>query len=230
MLVAMNTYAALPGLYLGGQVGWGNVTDSGISRQEMGDLIESAIGNDNYTIHTFNGTTSGTGLAGRVYIGYQIGCFFAAELGWTKFNSLPIAATARAVDENNGAPIFVSTSGTLKVSAFDFVGKGIVPLPYHFNVYGKLGIGYVEGRSNSSVFFNDNGVFKTSTSESGGDITRRFFPTFGLGVAYDFRPDIEVDLSWNRIQKIGNSQELGSTDFFSLGLAFHFDKWGVFYQ
>jgi len=226
-LVAINSYAAWPGIYLGGQVGWGNVNETGISRQDMGDLINSAISSDNFTFRSFNGTTNGNGLAGRVFTGYQFGCFGALEFGWTKFNNLPVNATANVLDHNTSSTALASSSGTIKVDAFDLVGKAIIPLRYHFNAYGKLGLAYLEGRSNASVTVRENGN-KSASDNANSDITGRFFPTFGLGIAYDFRPDIEMDLSWSRIQKMGDSQEIGSADFISLGLAFHFDKWCVF--
>ncbi len=237
LAVVENTYAAYPGLYLGGQAGWGNVSDTGISQQDMGDLITTSIDTGNFTIQSFNGTNNGNGLAGRVFIGYQYGCLAAAEFGWTKFNSLPVKANATLFDHKANLPGSASASGTMHISAFDFVGKGIVPLPYNFNVYGKLGLAYLQAWSNASAAVTERLVVapppgsattNSSTGNIGDDITSRFFPTFGVGLAYDVRPDIEFDLSYNRIQKIGSSPELGSTDFISLGIALHFDKYGVY--
>ncbi len=225
-LITLNANAALPGIYLGGQAGWGYVNDSGISQQDMGDLITSALNYSNFTINTISGTTSGGGLAGRVFGGYQFGCNLAVEFGWTKFNSLPVKATASGNDLQTGDNFVASTSGTLKVDAFDLVAKGIMPLRYGFNVYGKLGMAYLESKSNASAVVTEPSL--TNASASNMDNTNRFFPTFGIGIALDVRPDIEWDLSYNRIQKIGHSEELGSTDFISLGLLFHFDKWGVY--
>jgi len=226
LITTMNAHAALPGIYLGAQGGWGNVSDTGISRQFMGELVSEALDEGDFTFTSFKGNTSSNGAAGRLYVGYQFGCMSALEFGWMRFNSVPVKATATLFDRGSGFPGTVDSSGTIKMNAFDLVGKGILPLRYNINVYGKLGLAYLEGRTNASAAVTENGV--VSGADNNSDITSRVFPTFGLGIAYDFRPDIEMDVSWNRIQKVGHSEALGSTDLISIGLALHFDKWCIF--
>lgn len=218
-IICANSYAAQPGLYLGAQLGWANVSQTGISSADMGNMIGNAIGNGNFTVTSFNGTTSGNGLGWRVFGGYQLGYNWAAEIGWAVYPNLPIPATATGIDHNTGLPFTVSTSGTYKTAAFDLVGKYIVPLRCNFNVFGKLGLAFVVGRSNEGAEISE---VDFSESANDNDTVNRLFPTFGIGVGYDFRPDISADLSYNRIQKVGNSDQLGSIDFISLGMALHF--------
>jgi len=218
-VVGMSAYAAQPGFYVGGQMGWGNVTQTGISSGEMGQLISGALNDSNYTTTTFRGASNGNGFAWRVFGGYQVGYHFAAEMGWTVFPHLPIDARATGIDLDTGQPFVAGTKGTFKTSAFDLVGKYIFPLPCQFNVYGKLGLAFVVGNYNESVTLSEPGL--TSTADDDGT-TNRLYPTAGIGLGYDFRPDISADLSYSRIQKVGNSEQLGSINVVLLALILHF--------
>ncbi|VVC76560.1 hypothetical protein AQUSIP_18760 [Aquicella siphonis] len=219
LMSGTQSHAAQPGLYLGGQLGWGNVTESGVSRGDMGQMINEALGYGNFTVTNFKGTTDETGFAWRVFGGYQIGYHWAAEIGWTLFPRLPIDAYASGDDHTTGLPYQAGTSGTFKTSAFDLVGKYIYPLPCCFNLYGKLGLAYLTGRSNMSVNVSETGLVATADDS---DITNRLYPTGGIGLGYDFRPDISMDLSYTRIQRVGNSHQLGSMDLVLLAMALHF--------
>jgi OmpA-OmpF porin, OOP family len=225
LITCVNAYAAQPGLYLGAQGGWANLNQMGISSADMDTLISNAIFINNFTRTSFNGTTSGNGAGWRVFGGYQLGYNWAAEIGWAVYPNLPINATAAGVHNLTGDPFHVATSGTFQTSVFDLVGKYIRPLPCNFNIYGKLGLALVVGRSNEQAQVITSDIldgFTFSEFASESDKTSRLFPTFGIGVGYDFRPDISADVSYNRIQKVGSSEELGSIDFFSLSLGFHF--------
>jgi|SRR5579885_427828 hypothetical protein len=225
LITCVNTHAAQPGLYLGVQGGWANLNHMGISSADMDSLIADAIGNGNFTRSAFTGTTSGNGAGWRVFGGFQMGYNWAAEIGWAVYPNLPIRAAAAGVHNDTGNPFRVSTSGTFKTSVFDLSGKYIRPLPCNFNIYGKLGLAYVEGRSHEQAQVTTTdilGRFTISQYSTDDDWTDRLFPTFGIGVGYDFRPDISADVSYNRIQRVGNPEELGSIDFISLALAFHF--------
>jgi len=82
--------AAQPGLYLGGQAGWGYVHDSGISSGDMDHMIGEALDHFNFTTSSFNGTNSDGGFAWRVFGGYQIGYHWAVEAGWSQFENLSV--------------------------------------------------------------------------------------------------------------------------------------------
>lgn len=174
--------AALPGFYLGGQAGWG----------------------DTHYNSDATGATSkkDTGLAGRIFTGYQFDQNWAAELGYTRFHN----STATY---NLGAGAGNATI-TLKEQAIDLVGKGILPLQDGFALYGKLGAAWLDAKASAS-----------NATIEGSDTEHKILPTFGVGLSYDITPNVPVDISWNRIQKVGNTN-LESTDFFSLGIAYNF--------
>src|SRR5690348_14285177 len=71
--------AALTGPYIGGQLGYGNV--------HQGNFASSAV-TDNApgTIVSSGNSSKDTGLAGRIFGGYQINQNFAAEMGYSKFH------------------------------------------------------------------------------------------------------------------------------------------------
>jgi OOP family OmpA-OmpF porin len=169
--------AALPGYYVGGQLGWANT--------HLDDNIPSGI------------TVDDTGLAGRLFTGYQFNQNFAAELGYTHFSKSDVKVTG------------FGKIGDIKEYAVDLVAKGIMPLNNGISLYGKLGPAWLKGDASNSL----DG---TSSDES------KVYPTFGVGVSYDLTPNVPVDLSWNRIQRVGGSDNIPSTDLFSLGIAYNF--------
>jgi len=221
-LIASCTFAARPGLYLGGQAGWGNVHDSGISEGDMGHMIGEALGEFNFTINSFNGTTSDSGFAWRVYGGYQIGYNWAVEAGWAQYSNLSIDATAAGIDNATGVPYTVGTSsGIFKTTAFDVVGKYMYAIPYFcpLHIFGTLGLAFVTGHTEPVMAVTEAGIV------SGGEdviTATKVYPTFGIGLSYDLRNDISADLFYSRIQKVGDSDHLGSIDMVTLGMALHF--------
>lgn len=211
--------AAQPGYYLGGALGWGHVSNSGISKSDMSDLIESALGYPNFTFNSFDGDSSGSGFAWRVYGGYQFGYYWAGEMGWSIYPRLSVKATASGDDLITALPYGAGTEGTFKTGVFDAVVKGIYPLPCNFTIYGKLGLAFVTGWANESVTVTETNLSATAENN---DTYTRLFPTAGVGVTYDFRPDMSLDLAYSRVQEVGESEQLGSLDMVSLGLVLHF--------
>jgi opacity protein-like surface antigen len=200
---AVNVNAAVNGPYVGGQLGYGNVHQGGI-----GDRVDSidgvAISNSGRT----------TGVAGRVYIGYQVMQNFAAELGYSKFSNANSKSSVHVEDADAVA------KGSIKTDAFDLVGKGIIPLPMGFDVYGKAGIAYMTGKGTAS--YTQQVAGETVFSVKGSETQHHIYPTFGAGVGYDVTKNIVTDVSWNRIQKTGSSSDLESTDLFAVGVAYNF--------
>jgi len=149
--------------------------------------------------HIFQDETGGgthdTGLAGRGFVGFQFNPNIAVEGGYTRFKKATV----------NGV------SGGISASAVDLVAKGIIPLENNFSIFGKLGAAELYEHLNITAM----GVNFSKTEH-------KLYPTASLGVNYDITPQVSTDLSWTRIQKIGHSSDINSTDFFGLGLAYHF--------
>ncbi|MHB1949822.1 MAG: outer membrane beta-barrel protein [Gammaproteobacteria bacterium] len=204
----LNANAALKGPYVGGQLGFGNVHQDTFTAPSTSIFLTSgASGKD-------------TGIAGRVYFGYLINCYAGAELGYSKFSNTNTKLYATQIDDITGGTITHYASGTIATDAFDLVGKGIIPFQNGFNLYGKLGVAYLRGAANINYSMTEPGVYNSHTHDS--EDAHKFFPTFGLGVGYDVTQHVSSDVSWNRIQKVGNSSQLNSTDLFAVGLAYNF--------
>lgn len=202
-IMATNVSAAEAGPYIGGQIGYGNVHQGGFSNTQ---LSEVGIVSSN--------TSSDSGVAGRVFGGYQINQYFAAELGYSKFSN----ATAKTTVQTS--PFSSATlDGTIKTYAVDLVGKAILPLQCGFNIYGKAGAAYLSETADVTATINTPGGairIKESDKES------HVYPTFGAGVGYEVTKNIVADVSWNHIQVVGNSTDLKNTDLVAVGLSYNF--------
>jgi opacity protein-like surface antigen len=147
-----------------------------------------------------------SGLAGRLFAGYQFNSYFSTELGWTKFHN---ATTSVEYDW------FSTHNYTVKTNALDLVGKASYPVTSNIDLYGKLGVAYV--MQNTDANFNAWGIgHHMSWNESA------FLPTYGVGGSYHFTPKLAMDVSYNRIEKVGNTS-IGSSDFVGAGLTYSFN-------
>lgn len=141
------------------------------------------------------------GIAGRIYAGYQFNQYVAVEAGATKFSNMTSKGTIEGM----------RLKGTVKTYAADLVAKGILPLQNGISIYGKAGAAYLHEKAHASI-----AGFSSSETES------KVLPTFGVGTSYDINSNLVADLSWNRIQKVGHSHGLNSTDLVAVGLGYSF--------
>ncbi len=197
--------AALPGAYLGAEMGWGDVHEGAFANAPV---MQNAPG----PIVSFSNSGKDTGFAGRVFGGYQFTPNWAAELGLSRFTVAEARATATTATGN------AIGSGTIKTSALDLVGKGILILRQCISLYGKLGLAYIATNGNVNV---TQTVGSTVTGSSFSQIARKVYPTFGVGMSYDITQNLVTDVSWNRIQKTGNGS-IPNTDLVGVGLSYYF--------
>ncbi|MFM2322283.1 MAG: hypothetical protein RLZZ225_436 [Pseudomonadota bacterium] len=146
-------------------------------------------------------------LAYRLGFGYQFDQHWAIEFGYRHFSHNNIS-----IGTNN-----YNASASTKENAFDFVGKAIVPLSCKLDLYAKLGVAYLRPNSQGSSTFTNSPYSAFASSYS-----NTLEPTFGVGISYALKPNVPVELSWNRIQKLGGSNHAPSSDFYSLGVAYYF--------
>lgn len=196
------TVASLAGLWIAGASAATAGTsylglDLGAGKIRPGAGLQTGASNPNNMLQM----NSAINAAGRLFSGYQVNENFAIESGITKFGN----ATAKGV--------YNQSKVTVKTYAVDLVGKAILPLDYGFNVYGKAGAAYLNQKANSHSTDTVTGI-NYSSNQSAGAI----YPTFGAGVGYEITNNVSTDLSWNRIQKVGHSNKLGSTDL--VGVSF----------
>jgi OOP family OmpA-OmpF porin len=191
------TLASLAGLFIATSA---SAANNGIylgGAAGWGDTYQSNVASE------LNGThTNSSGFSGRVFEGYQFTENFGLEAGYTKFHD---------VNLNNDT---IDLDTKLKSYSVDVVGKGMVPLTNGFGLFGKLGVAYLNEAFDGSVT-RDGDMFNAGASIS------KVLPTFGAGVSYDINKNVVADVSWMRIQAVGNTA-LNSTDTAMLGLSYHF--------
>jgi OOP family OmpA-OmpF porin len=206
VLGVMAANAAAPGVYVTGQVGYADT--------HMGDKtnISGFNAKDN--------NLSNNGLAGRLAIGYQFNQNFAVEagylqLGQTKANdllNLPI-----------NLPKIGLTDSSLKLrqNAIDLVGKGIIPVASNVNVYGKLGVAYVNTTIEVTAKVTGVPTVSVNLNDSFNVAKHKWAPEAAVGVSYDITPNVSVDTSWTHIQPLGNDKP-GNIDFVAVGVGYNF--------
>jgi OOP family OmpA-OmpF porin len=206
--LAVSSFAASQGPYVGAQLGYGKVQQS----------------SDSFTT-SFPFNVKNTGVAGRVFAGYQVNENFAGELGWTRFTNVNGKGSATVLTPATLFPVptFTTTTvvsnGYIQNNAIDLVAKGIYAVTDKVKVYGKLGAAYVMSRETVNTTFTTNNVVvksKATQSES------KILPTAGVGVSYDFTNNVAADVSYTRIQKVGKTNLVSSSDFFGAGLTYSF--------
>lgn len=147
-----------------------------------------------------------TGLAGGGNLGYQFNCNFAAEAGYTQFSTTDISQ-----DIYPGYTL----NSHINEYAIDLVGKGIIPLQNGFSLFGKLGGAYVNANDSSHKLIIGNYVY--SNANSAHDI----YPTGSVGISYDITPNLPVDLTYTRIQRVDGGS-IASTNYVGVGLTYNF--------
>lgn len=142
---------------------------------------------------------SNNGFAARFYWGYQFVDYLAIEVGYGYYSP-------ETYNIPNG------NSPEVRIQALDFVGRGILPLWWDFNVYGKAGA--------ALVFYSKGGLLAPSATEGHNDgisgMTMR--PEVGVGVSYSFTHNWSIDISATRIMK---GSAVPNSDMYAIGLTYH---------
>lgn len=196
LLTTTGAFAAINGIYLGGQLGFGDTYQS----------PQNAA---------FNARASGGsgGLAGRIFGGYQFTQYIAAEMGYTKFSNSNVTYT-------DYSTFFATTyrgSVPIESYAIDLVAKGTLPLQNGFSLFGKLGVAYINEFAGNVTIYNASGTHAENFYINDDTL----LPTFGLGAGYDVTQNLTTDVSWMHIQHTGTSN-IQSTDLVAAGVSYHF--------
>jgi len=215
--VATNASATGIGAYVGGQLGDGFTHQGGISISDMNRDLGALMAVSNN--HILSNTARDSGLAGRLFGGYQFSPNWAAELGYTKFSNATADRVFSSTSTTTPLHPNIDSHSTIKTYAVDLVGKGILPLPHNFSLYGKLGVAYLSEIENQTGSTTISGVSSVATFHNS---EHKIYPTYGVGVSYDVTQNIATDLSWTRIQRVNGDRYLSNTDLLGLGLSYHF--------
>lgn len=188
--------AEMAGFYAGAQLGYGN------THINTGNLVTVNNGALPVALPDLNNWA----IAYRLSFGYQLNQNLAVEVGYRRFSNTNITAAAAN---------YLATASSQE-RAFDLTGKAILPLTTELSAYGKLGVAYV--KANSQGYASTTGSY----TSSGNSYANTLEPTFGLGISYALKPNVPVEFSWNRIQKVGGGNHAPSSDFYALGVSYYF--------
>jgi len=145
---------------------------------DKGAYVEANVGGSYGTFSFFDYSTTTSAIGGNLNAGYQFNRYFAAEVGYTYFG------------------------GDLDLSMGNISAKGILPLNEKFNLFAKLGAGYMA----------------PNTGGEGGGLG---VATYGIGAAYAITPSLDIN---TQFQGAWMWQGFGSSTFglVSGGLTYHF--------
>lgn len=196
LAMTQNVQAEMPGFYAGAQLGYAN------THINTTDLVTVNNGISSVRLPGLNNNL----LTYRLSFGYQFDQHWAMELGYRHFSP----------SDSSAITTHYIASSSNKVSAFDLSAKGILPVTSKLDLYAKLGIAYLRPNAHGGL------IVTAPYSGTTNSYSKTLEPTFGVGISYTLRPDVPVEFSWNRIQKMGSNNHAPSNDFYSLGVSYYF--------
>ncbi len=153
---------------------------------------------------TANKVSNNTGLAGDVYLGYNL----YRELGW----QVGIIQYKSATFHYN-AP---SNSMTAKRYDYNFLMRGDYPFSKNINGFVDVGIARVNSR------------FEASTGST-SNVTA-WSPAYGIGVSYNVTNHTAVNTQWLHVNRVNanvrranvSTPDVPTVNYFSLGMRYRF--------
>jgi len=168
---------------------------------DQGFYAGARIGQSKVDIDCTGASCEDTDTAFGIFGGYKINRNFAVEAGYTDFGKV------------NATVAVPAATLEVKSNAFEVVGVGALPLNQQFSVYGKLGFYRGEAKASATL-----GAFSGSQKETNTDLT------LGVGVQYNFNPQLGVRGEWQRYGSMGGDS-IGGTfdlDVFAVGVTYKF--------
>ena len=184
------------GVYVGVLGGWGftNWKNNPVV-SVIGQIYDSsfAIEKDN-------------GLVGRAVLGYDINRYFAVEAGYSYFFN--------KADINN-------LGFNLKTQAVDLYFKGKLPVVENFDLYAKVGAGWLFASSNTLSFVNPDDptdIYTVGGSQNNINVAVAF------GADYSITSNVIASFEWSRIAGSQSYKSyMPNTDAFMVGVRYKFD-------
>ncbi len=147
-----------------------------------GGVGSSSIRGADGTVAPFTVTGGNSSKASvKIYGGYQITPNWGVEAQYSDLGNRDLAV-------RDAAGTLVGT-GSLKASQYSVAGTGTLPLSNNFSLFGKLGISSNHGKVSSA-----------GASSSGSKTS----PMIGVGVAYNFTPQLSARFEYEDFGKFSN--------------------------
>lgn len=151
------------------------------------------------------------GFGGRAFIGYDINKYFAIEGGYTyfgnkaKLNTQETDYIVTPPETTNADPIVKNYK--IKTQAFDVVGKIKAPVADSFDLYAKLGVGYLMTKGEYVEVKTAN---VTSDDKDNSVTNNKISLAFGAGVDYSVTPNVIINAEWFHLN--GHTKLVKDTD------------------
>ncbi len=166
--------------------------------------LQAGFGLTNWKNLAFGSITANkdSGFVGRVFTGYDINRYFAVETGYSRFFNVAKLALANVARVE------------YKTQAIDAYFKGKLPVVEGFDLYAKLGAGYLMSKQSA--------VAADSTNQKNNNVN----VAFGAGADYYVTPNVIANIEWTRIEgyeKSSDNKYIPHVDAFVIGLRYKFD-------
>lgn len=152
-------------------------------------------------------------------LGYRFGKFFSAEAGYFSLSEVQHSSSVTA------SPDFLSTVNdheSWKLKGFRLSALGSFPIG-NFSALGRVSVYRLNGEHHRQI---DTHTPASSSSEATTDSGSGWAPGLGLGVAYNFSPNIQVRAMLERIGNksgmFGNGNDLGAINTKSVDVVIAF--------
>lgn len=147
-------------------------------------------------VNLTNGSVDGEDTGFKVFGGYQFSRNFGLEVSYLDFGKATYSGLS------GGTPL---TGGQAATDGLNFSAVGTLPLTPQFDLFGKVGIMNWETKASFVV-----GSTPGTQRDDGNDLT------YGIGVAYNFTPNLALRAEWERFKAVDD------IDLMSIGVAFKF--------
>lgn len=178
LLLSLNAAASSPcgsRFYLGGEIGYADL------HYKNSELAEGFT------------EVNDTGLAGRIFLGFDINRYIGLEVGYTALSNPEFKIAHITTDFSQ--------------NSVDLLGKASLPVTCDLSIHAKAGVAYVH-RDDLSVHVDDV-IIK---HEADDDHTR---PVLGVGLSYAFNPRVSGEIDFSRTF---GEDDLEDIDFYGIGL------------
>jgi OOP family OmpA-OmpF porin len=185
--------------YGGFGIGWSRakIDDARITSELLGSgLTTTSIIDDNRD------------FAYKLFGGYKINENFALEGGYFNLGQFGFVSTTSPAG---------TLTGKIKLQGLNIDAVGILPLSEKFSAFGRIGLQYLQAKAN----FDGTGAVALSNPNPHKSAANY---KAGLGVQYDFTPNVGARGEWERYRindAVGNR---GDIDMLSVGLVFMFGE------
>lgn len=203
------SFAATPGGYVGLGLGAGQQNTSNLDLSNKAGI-------------KFNQSRSTTGLAGRIFGGYNFNEYVGIETGYAKYSNATTKFNAKNIT-------LVNAYGSLdyKMAALDVVGKVYLPIPESaLNLYGLGGFALVQSTTDTKVNAKVVGT-QTVVYKSTSNTERKIRPLVGFGASYDIpQTQLTTSMEYSYLVGQGNVKTsptaIPSAGLLTLNLAYNF--------